>query len=268
MRWSASIPFAAVAGAVLAASLWNTDAAAEGPEHWPAPFGGQFNANFTVASDYSFAGISNTQLGPAFQVGMDYRSPDLIDGFPLWFFATGFGSNVSFAASGPGVEIDVGAGFKMKAFDKKLSVDLSYVRYIYPGTPVSFAYDYGEIVASLAYNFDLFELAGRLRYSPNSFGGSGDSWNKRALLTVPLDFIKLGGAKFKAYGSIGNIWVERFRRYGLPSQDYWYWQTGLVTSVFGLDLTIAYTDTSIDPAGCGNTAYCSGRVFVSLTKSF
>jgi len=30
----------------------------------------------------------------------------------------------------------------------------------------------------------------------------------------------------------------------------------------------AYTDTSIEPSGCGNTSYCSGRVFFSVTKAF
>jgi hypothetical protein len=55
---------------------------------------------------------------------------------------------------------------------------------------------------------------------------------------------------------------------GLPSQDYWYWQVGLVARGFGLEWTAAYTDTSIEPSGCGNTAYCSGRVFTSITKTF
>jgi len=151
---------------------------------------------------------------------------------------------------------------------RKLSVDIGYTRYTYPGTPASFAYDYGEIVANLGYDFDVFELAGRLRYSPNSFGASGASWNKRVLLTVPMDFLKLNAVKLKVYGSVGNLWVERFLQYGVPSQDYWYWQTGIVASAFGLDLTLAYTDTSIDPAGCGNTAYCSGRLFASITKTF
>ena len=31
---------------------------ADDNERWPAPFGGFFNASFTFATDYSFAGIS------------------------------------------------------------------------------------------------------------------------------------------------------------------------------------------------------------------
>ena len=46
------------------------------------------------------------------------------------------------------------------------------------------------------------------------------------------------------------------------------WRVALVTSAYGLDFTVAYTDTSIEPSGCGNTSYCSGRMFVSVTKAF
>ena len=88
-------------------------------------------------------------------------------------------------------------------------------------------------------------------------------------MSVPLPFLAITDrVAFKTYGSIGNVWVDRFIQYGLPSQDYWYWQIGLVATGFGLEWTVAYTDTSIEPGGCGNTAYCSGRVFTSLTKKF
>jgi uncharacterized protein (TIGR02001 family) len=262
-------PSVARLACVLFVAVMASSAHAGDAERWPGPFGGAFNANFTVTTDYSYAGISNTQLGPAFQVGLDYKTPSLIDAFPLWVFVTGFGTNISFPMSGPGVEIDIGGGLKLKVLDDKLSADVGYVRYTYPGIPSAFSFDYGEIVANLAYDFELFELKARLRYSPNSFGNSGASWNKRALLEIPLPFLKFSNdVSFKTYGSVGNVWVDRFSNYGLPSQDYWYWQIGLIASAFGLDFTVAYTDTSIEPLGCGNTNYCSGRIFTSVTKSF
>ena len=242
---------------------------AEEGERWHAPFGGAFSANFTVASDYSFAGVSQTKLGPAFQAGLDYKTAELSETVPLWFYLTAWGSNIDFPTTGQGVEIDLSGGLKFHAFDRKLSVDLGYTRYLYPGIPADLAYDYGEIGLNVGYDFGVATLAGRVRYSPNSFGSSGTSWNKRALLSVPLPFLRFSeDISFKAYGTLGNIWVDRFLAYGLPSNDYWYWQLGLVTSAYGLDLTVAYTDTSIEPAGCGFTNYCAGRVFVSVTKTF
>jgi uncharacterized protein (TIGR02001 family) len=244
-------------------------ALADDSERWRAPFGGAFSAYVTVASDYSFAGISQTKRGPAFQMGLDYKTAEVSANVPLWLYLTVWGSNIDFPTTGSGVEIDLLGGLKFLAFDKKLSVDFGYIRYFYPGIPAELGYEYGEMNLNVGYDFGLATLAGRVRFSPHSFGDSGNSWNKRALLSVPLPFLHFSEkVSFKAYGSLGNFQVERFLAYGIPSSDYWYWQVGLVTTAYGLDFNLAYTDTSIDPSGCGNTNYCAGRVFVSVTKVF
>src|SRR4051812_23712254 len=246
------------------------DAGAESAERWPAPFGGHWNAQVTAASDYAYAGISNTQLQPALQVGLDYASPLLLPlGPPLWLYVTGFGSNVQFPGLAPGVEIDVAGGVKLNSNDRKLAVDLGYLRYLYPYYPADGSYEYGEAQLKVDYDFGPVAASGRLRWSPNSFGNSGQSWNKRVLVSTRLPFLPLpDGLKLKLYGSLGNFWVEKPAQYGIPGNDYWFWQIGLVTSVWGLDVTVAYTDTSIDYAGCGNTNYCAGRIFASVTKAF
>ena len=183
--------------------------------------------------------------------------------------STAWGSNIDFPTTGPGIEIDLSGGVKFLAFKRKLSFDFGYIRYLYPGVPVDLAYDYGEFNLNVGYDFGVATLAGRIRYSPHSFGDSGNSWNRRALLSVPLPFLAFSeNVSFKAYGSLGNFAVDRFLAYGIPSGDYWYWQVGLITKIYGLDFNVAYTDTSIEPAGCGNTNYCSGRVFVGVTKAF
>lgn len=244
-----------------APAAWADDKAAR--EVWHAPFGGTFNANFTVTSDYSYAGISNNALQPAFQPALDYRSPDLLSDPRLWIYLGVWGSNVTLPA-GPGGEIDVLGGVKMRP-TKELRLDFGYVRVNYPGFPAELGYDYGDFNIAADYDFGPMALNAKLRFSPNSFANSGWAFNKRLLLSVPLKFETVS---FKAYGSLGNQSVERYLQYGLPSPDYWYWQLGLVTSAFGLDVTLAYTDSSIEPSGCGDTNYCAGRVFASITKAF
>ena len=198
-------------------------ALADDNEHWPAPFGGFFNASFTFATDYSFAGISQTKNSPAYQVGIDYRSADFGLDVPMWFYVTGWGSNIDYPSTGQGIEIDVAAGFKARAFDRKLSLDIGYVRYTFLGPPADLGYNYGDINLNVGYDFGFASLAGRIRFSPNSFADSGQSWNKRALLTVPLPFLSFNeNIAFKTYGSLGNLSVDRFAAYGLPSYDYWY----------------------------------------------
>jgi uncharacterized protein (TIGR02001 family) len=241
------------------------------PNHWPAPFGGRFHAAFTVASDYAQAGISNTQLGPAFQASLDYRSPNLLPKGdpPLWIYGYVFGSNVSFPTAGNGMEIDVASGLKLRLMEGKLALSLGYTRHTFPGIAASFGLEYGEVEGKADYDFGPVTVSGRLRYSPNGLGGIGQSWDKRALVSAPLPFPRLPfDASMKLYGTLGDFWGEKPEAVGLPAHDYLYWQIGLVTSVWGLDVTAAYTDTSIQPEGCGNTRLCEGRVFLSVTKVF
>lgn len=254
---------------LLGSNAWAED---KPTERWPAPFGGKWNAQFTIASDYSYAGISNTERRPAFQVGLDYSSPWLLapsDGPPVWLYVTGFGSNVQFPTLPPGLEIDVAAGVKFNSRDRKLAIDVGYQRYLYPDYAAAGGYEYGEVAGRLDYDFGPVLVSGRLRWSPDNFAHSGQSWNKRVLVSAPLTFLPLPAElKLRAYGSLGNFWVEKPRAYGIPGNDYWWWQFGLVASVWGLDVTLAYTDTNIDVAGCGNTSYCAGRALLSVTKAF
>lgn len=236
---------------------------ADDKDVWHAPFGGTFNANFTVTSDYSYAGISNNSLQPAFQPALDYRSPNLLSDPQLWIYLGLWGSNVTLPA-GPGGEIDILGGVKMRP-TKDLKLDFGYVRVTYPGFPAELGYDYGDFNIAVDYDFGPVAVNGRLRFSPNSFANSGWEFNKRVLLSVPLKFESVS---FKAYGSVGNLSVERYLQYGIPSPDYWYWQFGLVTSAYGVSMTVAYTDSSIEPSGCANTNYCAGRVFAAITKVF
>ena len=97
----------------------------------------------------------------------------------------------------------------------------------------------------------------------------GKSWNKRGLVTVPLDFLPLPeGPRLKIYGSLGNVWIEKPEVLELPRNDWWYRQTGLVVSAIGLDITFAYTDTDISAEHCGFTRACEGLFFMSATKVF
>jgi uncharacterized protein (TIGR02001 family) len=259
----------AVVGLMLATFCGSGGARAGDNERWNAPLGGAFSANVTVTSDYSFAGISQTKRSAAFQMGLDYKTAEVSTDVPIWLYLAVWGTNIDFLTTGSGVEIDLSGGLKFLAFDRKLSIDFGYIRYFYPGIAAEFGYDYGEINLNVGYDFGMARLAGRVRFSPNSFGNSGNSWNKRALLSVPLPFLNFSeNVSFKAYGSIGNFQVERFLAYGIPSSDYWYWQVGLITTAYRLDFNLAYTDTSIEPSGCGNTTYCAGRFFVSVTKVF
>jgi uncharacterized protein (TIGR02001 family) len=253
-------------GSVLAES---DDAGAKPAERWHGPFGGTFTANITATSEYSFAGISQTQRQPAVQPGLTYKTPAIGENVRLSAYLGAWGSNVDFPGTGPDIEVDLLGGLRVKAHDNRLSIDVGYIRYNYLAAPVELGYNYGDFMLLVGYDFDVFQINGKIRYSPNSFGNSGNAWNKRAQISVPLPFLRVNeNISLKAYGTLGNQWVERYLNYGIPNNDYWYWQIGLITTLYGVDVTVAYTDTTIDIAGCGNTTNCQGRVILSVGKSF
>lgn len=236
---------------------------------WNAPFGGSFSANFTLASEYNYAGISNTMGQPAYQFGMGYSTPHLFDGPPTWIHLYGWSSNVRYPAVGEAFEVDLGASVKTLLIDGRLKLDAGYVRYLYPGTPVELGYEYSELTFTAEYDFGPFYVSARIRHSDNFFGQSGRSWNKRARVGVPLDFLPFPKRlSMELYGSVGNFWVENFVRDGLPGNEYNYWQFGLTTMALGLEFHVAYVGTSISYEGCAYTNYCSDRVFFSVSKSF
>ena len=240
-------------------------------ETWKAPFGGTFSATFAFATDYSYRGISQTQRQVAAQAAFGYETPSLLLGqdAALSAYVGGWGSNVNFPGTGTAAEVDLLAGFKLKALQEKLTVDLGYIRYNYLGAPANLFYDFNEFGLVVGYDFGVAQVSGALRYSPNFFANSGNAWYKWGQVTVPLSFIKVNeNVSFKLFGTIGNQYVERYAFYGIPYDNYWDWQVGLTVNVYGFDLTIAYVDTNIDVQGCGNTMNCEARAIFTISKSF
>lgn len=238
-------------------------------ETWKAPFGGTFTAGFAFLNDYSYRGISQTQLQVAAQVNVGYETAAFSEAIPLSAYVGAWGSNVYFPNTGTIAEVDLLTGFRLKTMQDKLTFDLGYIRYNYAGAPSSLFYDFNEFGLVGGYDFGPAQLSAAVRYSPNFFANSGNAWYKWAQVTVPLPFIKINeNIAFKVFGNVGNQYVERFANYGIPTNNYWDWQLGLVVNVYGFDLSAAYTDTNVDIAGCANTLNCQGRIIVGISKSF
>jgi len=238
-------------------------------ETWKAPFGGNFTAGFAFLNDYSYRGISQTQLQVAAQVNVGYETPTISEAVPLSAYVGAWGSNVYFPNTGTIAEIDLLTGLRLKTMEDKLTFDLGYIRYNYLGAASNLFYDFNEFGLVGGYDFGVAQLNAAVRYSPNFFANSGIAWYKWAQVTVPLPFIKINeNIAFKVFGNVGNQYVERFANYGIPTNNYWDWQLGAVVSVYGFDISAAYTDTNVDVAGCLNTQNCQGRIILGVSKAF
>jgi uncharacterized protein (TIGR02001 family) len=248
-------------------------ARAEDKATWTGPFGGALSANLTVTTDYSYRGISQTMRDVALQGAIGYETPT-IGASPITAYVGAWGSSVNFPNAGTGPEIDMLAGFRARAFDNKFTADLGYIGYRYLGIDSNLFYNYNEFGLVLGYDFDVVALQAVIRHSPNFFANSGTAWYKWAQATVPLRFFKLpfsnlrDDVAFKAFAAIGSQYVERNTFYGIPRNDYWDWQLGLTMTLFGVDLTVAYTDTNIDSSDCGRTQNCAARAIFSVSKTF
>ena len=263
-----SILCALAAGAVLA-SVDSRSVQAEEKEKWNAPFGGSFTATFAFATDYSYRGISQTQRQVAVQPSLTYETPAVDERVTLVAYVGFWGSNVYFPPTPTAAELDVTAGLRLKALDDKLTFDLGYIRYNYLGAPADLFYDFNEFGLVVGYDFGVAQLQGAVRYSPNFFGNSGIAWYKWGQLTVPLSFIKLNeNVSFKLFGAIGNQYIERFINYGIGHDNYWDWQVGLGVSLYGVDLSIAYVDTSLASPQCFNTMNCDARAIFTISRTF
>jgi uncharacterized protein (TIGR02001 family) len=250
--------------------LCTTTAAYADDEKWHGPFGGTFSVSGTFTTDYSYRGLSQTQRGVAFQPGITYESAAMTsDNLSAWGYLGAWGSNVDFPGTGAFAEVDLIGGVRGKALSDKLTFDIGYIRYNYPGSNGLLQLDFNEIGLVVGYDFGPVQLSGAVRYSPNFFANSGNAWYKWAQAVVPLPFIKVNeNVSFKLFGTIGNQSVQRYINYGIPNDNYWDWQLGATATVWGVDLTLAYVDTNIDVAGCLNTQNCAARVIFSVSKTF
>lgn len=275
-----------LSAAVVAVALWGGAAIAQttpapAPATAPAPeppkpdptgpFGGSITGIVTLTSDYRFRGISQSKNDPAIQGGLTYEVPLPFIGFaPVSIYGGFWGSSINFSPDvDESIELDMVAGVKFKFLQEKLVLDLGWIGYRYPGSMKSAHLAYDEFGGSLSYDFGFATLAGQVRYSPNFFARSGDAWYKQAMLTVPLDFIKISDkVSFKMFGGIGHQAIQRNARFANP--DYWEWQIGLVATVYGVDLGVTYVDTDISKRRCngGGFNYCAPRAIFSISKSF
>jgi uncharacterized protein (TIGR02001 family) len=94
---------------------------------------GEFTVTPTIASDYDWRGISQTNpdldgdfgSGVAFQLGLNY-------GFDNGFYVGAWGSNVDFGPGDPNVEVDLFAGYAGGDSEAGIGYDVGLNYYTYP----------------------------------------------------------------------------------------------------------------------------------------
>lgn len=205
-----------------------------------------FSGTLDVVSDYDFRGVSQTDRGPALQLGGRYDHE-------IGFYAGIWASNVDFADdSGADLEVDLYFGFQADVAEG-INLDFGVTRYTYPGTRRGVNFDYNEFI-------------GRITFAETFYGEIGYS----------ADVFRSGARGI--YYAGGTEWVmpadvtldARLGYYDLDralDDSYLEWSLGATRSFGPVDLSLRYHDTD----GSGEDLFgkaAKARLILGLHLSF
>jgi uncharacterized protein (TIGR02001 family) len=248
-----------------AAPVMAQTAAPAAAEATPAP-ASPFTGNVTLATEYIYRGITQSNRKPAIQGGFDYaHSSGAYVG--VWASSISWLSDIPGGISAP-IEIDVYGGFK-NTFAEDFSYDVGVLTYNYPGTyPAGFTKpETQEVYGSLGWKW----LSAKYSYafSKNIFGWTGTNGEK----TRGSDYLELNG-NFdlgNGWGVLGHIGHQKIKNFSDAS--YTDYKVG-VTKDVGLGVIgLSYWDT--DAKGSAGQPYRNafnkdmgkGAVLLTFTKT-
>jgi uncharacterized protein (TIGR02001 family) len=204
----------------------------------------QWSSTITVANDYLFNGVSQTDEKSALQAGLTWSSD-------TGFYLGSWSSNVGLAGSAD-IEVDAYIGYFHK-FANTLAVDVAISRYSYYGKNNSEGLNYSEL--ALKWNFVNTDL--NFWYAWDYFGTGARHYIMMLNHTVAVndDFSVLLGVDKSTSLDINN----------------WQWQPndkdyihGQITALFtyqGFDLSLGIQATDLD-------SYDDTKLLLTLSKSF
>ncbi|SCU75687.1 Signal peptide protein [Cupriavidus necator] len=227
------------------------------PDAEPSPH--TFTANVSVATDYRYRGLIQTNRRPAIQGGFDYSHSS-------GFYLGNWNSSISWLGdSNPDVsapiEMDFYGGYR-NTIGGDWSYDVGVLQYYYPGDyPANYTRPYTtEVYAALGYG----PVTLKYSYAPTNlfgFADSKNSWYVDLTANVPLNFWDLTLNTHVGYQKVQ-----------VANASYVDWKIGLTKDLGkGLALAVAYIDTNADKAVYTNAKgrYMGrGTAWASLTKTF
>lgn len=213
--------------------------------------GAEISGNVTLASDYSFRGVSQTSRDPAIQGGFDVA-------WESGFYIGTWSSNVSFGITSQEWDLYFGYGGQI---NDKLSWDVNYVRFEYPSAGSEL--DYNELDASLSFaNF----TAG-LGYSNEYFALDEVTW---FYPYIEYSQAMPSGASLDFHIGVSLVDDNSADDFTASFGDDTVvdWSVTYTIPVSGVDIGIGVVGTDIDKKDCfGGSKDCSTRAIVSLSKS-
>ena len=208
------------------------------------------SATAGIVSDYTFNGVSQTDNGPALQLGLDYGTDD--------FYVGAWATNVDFGGDTV-AELDVYLG-KYFQLSQAASVDTGISYYTYHGEDSSAEGNYAEAYGKfgLASKFGHTEL--NLWYAWD-YAGAG---NGHAVTMLAHSYDVAEGHTLRISVDQSMYMDSDVKGWGGDS-SYTHYRLGYETSVEGFDLSLAVEDTSLEDDNSADLRFVAG---VSHTYEF
>jgi len=190
---------------------------ASAAETEPAPADWTVAGTMTLASDYRFRGLTQTQGKPVLQGSLDVVHAN-------GFYAGLFGSGVSHAAynNGGGTEIDLYGGYRY-TWAGGNNVDVGVVTYWYPGAHYDLPgerIDYNTQEGKLGINIGSINVTGWVALSEHWFGFAADPFNGKQVATRGTGYLEANWSPEIAPGLTLNLHAGRQHLRHLSGYDF------------------------------------------------
>lgn len=222
------------------------------------------SAAFTT--DYLFRGVSQTSNNAAVQAAMTFSHES-------GAYFTAWGSSVSGANLGGGIELDTLLGYAGKVGE--VGYDVGVMRYNYPGfsaetylpgsaVVAGFDPDYDEAYASVSFKGAKLGVA----FSPDYYFESGEF--TYAFLDYSVTVADIGLLAHVGMNSFEDaaMMTKALALSATNTDDsYMDYKVAVSKTVGGVGLELAYIGADIDEAECGG-GLCEGRAVGTISKAF
>lgn len=220
----------------------------------------------TLASDYLFRGISQTDNHPAIQGSLEY-------GYEPWGVYLGtWASNVNSMTSDGEIEIRWLGGLRGDLAATGIAWDLGVVYYHYPGDDLEPEKDYVEPKLGLSHEFAGLPLTPRVsasvHYSPDFYLEAGDAVYVDGTVGMSLPY-GFSLAFHVGYQTVDAVDIADLDVDGDDSESYLDWRVGISKEVLGFGLDVSYWDAENEEVFCGlGSQNCRGTVVGTISRKF
>ena len=211
------------------------------------------SGDVTMASDYRFRGISQTDEDMALQGSMRYDSD-------LGIYVGAWASMIDFSDDAGNMEIDYSLGFTDNLTDT-ITYDVGGVYYQYPNADGGTDYDFYEVYGALGTDIKGADLEFKISYSPDYTGSTG-----KAVYLEGNGGVEITDG-FNLVAHYGYQTIDDGDKFFSDSEDnYMDYSVGVEKDIDKLTFGVYYIGNNLDDGdSCAGSGVCDSTVMASIS---